>query len=480
MKKSSRGTKIGLIVMMLIIISLGQAFAAACGDVNSSGTVDIVDALLIAQQYVGLNPSNFDATVADVNADSSIDIVDALRIAQVYVGLGSQLTCSIAPTGSISIACGSSSAVGSFLADQYYTGGSTYNNTNTIDVSLITSNPPPAALFNNERYGALSYTIPGFTSGGTYAVTLYFVETYLTSSGGRLFNVSINGTAVLTNFDIYATAGAQNKAVAEAFTTTANGSGQVVIQLTAVTENPKINGISIQSGTAPTPGPTGMPTTAPTAGPTGSATVNGNQVIVIGESFIAMSHEITKDLETYAKNAGILPSGQNFIDNATSGMRLAGGGSPTIPQQYANGNTGKTVKWTIMDGGGNDCLGGSCSTPPTSSCTDLVNAANAARTLLTQMGNDGVLKVVYFWYPDPQQDLGGLAAKLAVLKPMIQSIVTSSTKPKCYWLELAPYFAGHYSQYIQSDGIHPTSAGCQAAADAIWSVIQQNNFFSTN
>jgi lysophospholipase L1-like esterase len=265
MKRKNVKAKTGCIVFLLLLFCLGQTFASTCGDVNSNGSVDIVDALLIAQYYVGLNPSNFDSTVADVNADGSIDIVDALRIAQLYVGLVSQLSCSIVTTGSISIACGSSQAVGSFQADQYYSGGSTYNNTNTVDVSQITDNPPPAALFNNERYGALSYTIPGFTSGGTYAVTLYFAETYLSSGGGRLFNVSINGTAVLSNFDIYSTAGAQNKAIAQSFTTTADTSGQIVIQLTAVTENPKINGISIQPGTAPTLGPTPVSTPAPTS-----------------------------------------------------------------------------------------------------------------------------------------------------------------------------------------------------------------------
>lgn len=57
------------------------------GDVNSDGAVDIVDALLAAQFYVGLNPSNFDQNNADTNCDGSIDIVDALLIAQYYVGL---------------------------------------------------------------------------------------------------------------------------------------------------------------------------------------------------------------------------------------------------------------------------------------------------------------------------------------------------------------------------------------------------------
>ncbi len=61
----------------------------ALGDVNCSGTevIDIVDALLVAQYYVGLAPANFYACAADVNASGAIDIVDALRIAQYYVGL---------------------------------------------------------------------------------------------------------------------------------------------------------------------------------------------------------------------------------------------------------------------------------------------------------------------------------------------------------------------------------------------------------
>ncbi|MBN2535039.1 MAG: hypothetical protein JXB88_19315 [Spirochaetales bacterium] len=85
--------KMKFMVLMLLFLCIGQVFAASCGDVNSSGSIDVVDALLIAQYYVNLDPSNFDSTVADVNADSSIDIVDALRIAQYYVGLVMELTC---------------------------------------------------------------------------------------------------------------------------------------------------------------------------------------------------------------------------------------------------------------------------------------------------------------------------------------------------------------------------------------------------
>ncbi len=66
---------------------------AAKGDVNNSGAIDIVDALLVAQYYVGLNPSGFTAANADVNCTGTIDIVDALLVAQYYVGLVTGFPC---------------------------------------------------------------------------------------------------------------------------------------------------------------------------------------------------------------------------------------------------------------------------------------------------------------------------------------------------------------------------------------------------
>jgi endoglucanase len=57
------------------------------GDVNENGSIDIVDALLVAQYYVGLDPANFNESLADTDCNGTINIVDALLIAQYYVGL---------------------------------------------------------------------------------------------------------------------------------------------------------------------------------------------------------------------------------------------------------------------------------------------------------------------------------------------------------------------------------------------------------
>jgi mannan endo-1,4-beta-mannosidase len=73
------------------VVTAAPTTAPGCpctlGDPNCSGTIDIVDGLLIAQYYVGITPSNFTVCACDVNRDGSCDIVDALKIAQCYVGL---------------------------------------------------------------------------------------------------------------------------------------------------------------------------------------------------------------------------------------------------------------------------------------------------------------------------------------------------------------------------------------------------------
>jgi endoglucanase len=67
---------------------------ATPGDVNGDYRVDIVDALLTAQYYVGIRPPVFFAANADVDCSGTVTIVDALRVAQYYVGILSSLACS--------------------------------------------------------------------------------------------------------------------------------------------------------------------------------------------------------------------------------------------------------------------------------------------------------------------------------------------------------------------------------------------------
>jgi hypothetical protein len=138
-------------------------------------------------------------------------------------------------------------ATGSFAADAFFSGGSTFTTTNAIDTSQITGTVPPQAVFQTERFGEFTYTIPGFAAGGAATVTLYFEESFWTAAGQRTFNVAINGATVLTAFDIFAAAGGANRAIARTFNTTVNSSGQVVVQFTrgGGPDNPKICGITV-------------------------------------------------------------------------------------------------------------------------------------------------------------------------------------------------------------------------------------------
>jgi Malectin domain/Fibronectin type III domain len=171
-------------------------------------------------------------------------------------GGGGGGTCTV-----LCIDSGSTTAVSPFAADEDFSGGSTINHANTINTSNVT-NPAPESVYQSARdattqasgVGApFSYTIPGLTAGASYTVRLHFAETFFTTKGSRVFDVSINGTQVLTNFDIVAASGGENIANIQQFTATANASGQLVIAFTSVTNNALISGIEIDSTTPPPP-----------------------------------------------------------------------------------------------------------------------------------------------------------------------------------------------------------------------------------
>jgi len=158
-----------------------------------------------------------------------------------YAGNG---TCSTG-TSNVDINAGGV-AVSPFVADTDYSGGSTYAVSHTISTAGVT-NPAPIAVYQDAREGTFTYTVPGFVAGSTHTVRLHFAELYFSAAGQREFDVAINGTPVLTNFDIVATAGSQYKANVQQFTTTANSSGQIVISFNnGAVNQPEMSGIEIQ------------------------------------------------------------------------------------------------------------------------------------------------------------------------------------------------------------------------------------------
>lgn len=139
-----------------------------------------------------------------------------------------------------------------FSADAYYTGGSSYTKaTAQIDTSDV-SEPAPEAVYRSEHNHTHNYSFPGLVPGNNYFLRLHFAEIYHDEVGERTFDVSINGEEVLNGFDVFAEAGAKNKAIVREFSATANESGQVVLLFENIVDNAKVSGIEIfEAPTAP-------------------------------------------------------------------------------------------------------------------------------------------------------------------------------------------------------------------------------------
>jgi hypothetical protein len=145
--------------------------------------------------------------------------------------------------------------------NEYCVGGYQLSTTKTIDTSGVL-NPLPMADYQTERWndaqpstrindGSFYYVVPSLQPGATYEVRLHFAEVHYTAAGQRVFNVLINGTQVLTNFDKVAGAGGPNKAVVREFAAVANSNGDIAIQFTPGTlstvadHNPTISAIEV-------------------------------------------------------------------------------------------------------------------------------------------------------------------------------------------------------------------------------------------
>ncbi len=133
-----------------------------------------------------------------------------------------------------------------FSADQYFSGGSTYSDNIPIDGTNDDE------LYQTERFtsGAnLSYEIPVPTNG-EYDIRLHFAEIYHGvggqpgGTGLRVFDVSIEGAEVMTDFDISAEV-APATALIKQFDNVSVTDGFASISLDEITGDPKISGIEI-------------------------------------------------------------------------------------------------------------------------------------------------------------------------------------------------------------------------------------------
>lgn len=204
------------------------------------------------------------------------------------------------------------------------------------------------------------------------------------------------------------------------------------------------------------------------AGAAGPVATNGmclagqtkpNEVLFIGDSFIAINNSIPMTVEADARAAGVLGQTDRYRNNAVSGTTLASG---QIPNQYNKGVTAGPVKLVLMNGGGNDCL----------QANNPNGAYTAAMTLFKTMAEKNTESVIYFFYPDPLGGFAGSGLKncLDMLRPQMKMLCEGLTAPKCYFLDLRE----GWMQSHTSDGIHPTAAGGKFVGDKIWGAMKEH------
>ena len=125
---------------------------------------------------------------------------------------------------------------------------------NCCYTSTITLPAGAPQYLRQERYGNFTYTI--LVADGQYSVVLHFIEnsTAIIGTGQRVFNVTINGVAALTNFDLAATA-PLNTPIDRSFQTLAVGGAGITIAFATVTRNAVVSAIDvIPVPVAPFPG----------------------------------------------------------------------------------------------------------------------------------------------------------------------------------------------------------------------------------
>jgi hypothetical protein len=183
-------------------------------------------------------------------------------------------------------------------ADNSFTGGSGFGTTASI------ANTTTAPLYQDVRYGNFGYSFA--VPNGSYAITLKFAEIYYGASGERTFNVIINGSQVLTNFDVYAAAGGKDIAYDQTFPATVTN-GAIQIQFVSVIDNATVNAIQI----VPSSGRVTTSVSVSVNPPSTTLTVNQTQTFsasVTGSSNTAVSWTLSPPVGSIVGGVYTAPS----------------------------------------------------------------------------------------------------------------------------------------------------------------------------
>jgi len=124
-----------------------------------------------------------------------------------------------------------------YRADTNFEGGEAYSAPRSTEIDDTEDDP----LYRSERYSDFSYAID--VEDGTYDVTLKFAEIYFEADGKRVFDVSVEGTEVVSNLDIHAQAGSMT--ALDRTVTVDVTDGELNVDLVPDTQKPKLSAIEV-------------------------------------------------------------------------------------------------------------------------------------------------------------------------------------------------------------------------------------------
>ena len=206
------------------------------------------------------------------------------------------------------------------------------------------------ALFQTERWDASSapemqWRFP--VTAGSYEVRLAFAETYSGTQtvGARIFDVSIEGTTVLDNYDVFGDVGGY-KGVVKSFTVSSDAS--LDITFGHVVQNPAIKGIEIVSTGGPNQlaaSPTSLDFGTMAVGATNSKSLQLTNLGGTGDPSIVVD-------QTIITGTDALQFADTFDDAAN--VTLAPGASTTISVSFTPASAGtKSASLQIAHSGSN-------------------------------------------------------------------------------------------------------------------------------
>ncbi|HEY6880320.1 MAG TPA: SGNH/GDSL hydrolase family protein [Polyangiales bacterium] len=222
----------------------------------------------------------------------------------------------------------------------------------------------------------------------------------------------------------------------------------------------------------------------------------GNEIAILGDSYVQLSGDFTRLLQEKARAAGALGANETYVDHALSGASM--NGFPSIPSQFpdavadAKRRRSQGIRILIMTGGGNDVLVGkrSClefeslaAVEQNDACVNVMeNTCDTAQKLFDDGVEEGLEAIVYFFYPHlPKSSAGAGPNANNILDdavPKMKALCDAQTKAPCFFVDMRPAFDDPSNPgwpregLIGFDGIHPTLKGSQILADEVWKVMQ--------